>query len=412
MIDFAYQSMGTRQLDLYWAHFFGDAKPELVACDRTGGSDGFTHSVSVFGLDEYDRPYGTSTISGGDSLVDGLIVYLCIGNNGSASLLYQEKHAVFHGGSDGNVDDITGTLYRVNANGSMGTEWTFSYSDRSQYPGDRTFSDTKEAKLKQFNKVIILYDYDKPNGAAGSIWSPEKKKAPDTTYTVSGGNLMIGTLKQGEKFYFKGVVTAKNGTIRRTWGGIYTSDDVPVQEFFFDVGGSSFDIAKTFDYKLRMAQIPAGRYTYRIMVEDEKGVQACAVEMYFTIAAKETQPPTSQEGTTGQSSSGDAETTYSVSGEKSPSGTLKQGEKFYFKGVVTAQNGTIRSTWGGIYTPDCGIVQEYSFDVDAASFDIAKTFDYKLRMAKIPAGDYFYQVWAEDDQGISTCVIEKWFTLE
>lgn len=90
-----------------------------------------------------------------------------------------------------------------------------------------------------------------------------------------------------------------------------------------------------------------------------------------------------------------------ISGEVSPSGTLKQGSNFGLRGTITTDCGKITSVTGSILDSSGNTVsgQSRTYAPNAASFNIRTTINNDLIFNNLPAGSYKYYVKAVAKNG-------------
>ena len=91
----------------------------------------------------------------------------------------------------------------------------------------------------------------------------------------------------------------------------------------------------------------------------------------------------------------------SISGEVSPSGTLKQGGNFGLRGTISTDCGKITSVTGSILDSSGNTVsgQSKTYTPNTTSFDIRTTINNSLIFNKLPAGSYTYYVKAVAKNG-------------
>ena len=104
-----------------------------------------------------------------------------------------------------------------------------------------------------------------------------------------------------------------------------------------------------------------------------------------------------------------------ISGEVSPSGTLKQGSNFGLRGAITTDCGKITSVTGSILDSSGNTVsgQSKTYMPNAASFDIRTTLNNDLIFNKLPAGSYTYYVKAVAENGTQSAqwTLSRKFTI-
>lgn len=97
----------------------------------------------------------------------------------------------------------------------------------------------------------------------------------------------------------------------------------------------------------------------------------------------------------------DKKPTVTISGEVSPSGTLKQGGNFGLRGTISTDCGKITSVTGSILDSSGNTVsgQSKTYTPNTTSFDIRTTINNSLIFNKLPAGSYTYYVKAVAKNG-------------
>lgn len=104
-----------------------------------------------------------------------------------------------------------------------------------------------------------------------------------------------------------------------------------------------------------------------------------------------------------------------ISGEVSPSGTLKQGSNFGLRGTITTDCGKITSVTGSILDSSGNTVsgQSKTYTPNTTSFDIRTTINNNLIFNKLPAGSYTYYVKAVAENGTQSAqwTLSRKFTV-
>jgi len=320
------------------------------------------------------------------------------------------------------IDPIDGkrkSLFDVQPSG-VGTRWTAANLDICGNPKGYA--------------CCVLYKANSENIL------PEKEAA-ESKFTLSGEQSPSGDYPLGEKFFFKGMISSVYA-IKSVYGGIFDASGHEVQTKSYAPNTTTFDIAKTLDYMIRMAKLPVGDYVYAVCAQDIKGYNSMVIQREFTIvdgkAAKPAATPTpgptdapvirqpqgatpapdaTPEPTPAQATATPTPTAtpyealkVTVSGEESPSGSYAAGTKFYFKGVLSA-NKNMESVYGGIFSIDGKEVQCASYSCNTTSFDVYKTFDRMIRMGKLTVGDYIYAIYAIEPNGLASEVIVSTFRI-
>lgn len=320
------------------------------------------------------------------------------------------------------IDPIDGkkkSLFDVQPGGS-GTRWTPENLDICGSPKDYA--------------CCVLYKANSEN-----ILPAEE--AAESKFTLSGEQSPSGDYLLGEKFYFKGMISSVYA-IQSVFGGIFDAGGQEVQVKSYTPNTTNFDIAKTLDYMIRMAKLPAGDYVYAVCAEDAKGYFEMVIQHAFRIvdgkaaqpaatptpsrtdapATSEPQgatpaPEATPEPTPAQATAAPTPTAtpyealkVTISGEESPSGSYAAGTKFYFKGILSS-NKVMESVYGGIFSIDGKEVQCASYPCNTTSFDLYKTFDRMIRMGKLPVGEYIYAIYAIEPNGLASEVIVSTFRI-
>ncbi len=360
------------------------------------------------------------------SLYQGGYAIIIEGPGSTFTAKLRKRHYVPVVAADGKnvwiIDPIDGkkkSLFDVQPGGS-GTRWTTENLEICGSPKDYA--------------CCVLYKAD-----------PKKmlpaKEAAKSKFTLSGEQSPSGDYPLGEKFYFKGMISSAYA-IKSVYGGIFDASGREVQVKSYTPNTTTFDIAKTLDYMIRMAKLPVGDYVYAVCAEDTKGYNEMVIQRDFTIVEQKAAQPatTATPGTTDAPATSNQEsatpapsatpestpaqataaptptaTPYetlkvTVSGEDSPSGSYAAGTKFYFKGILNA-NKVMESVYGGIFSSDGKEVQCATYPCNGTTFDIYKTFDRMIRMGKLPVGDYIYVIYAIDTDGLASEVIVSTFQI-
>lgn len=111
------------------------------------------------------------------------------------------------------------------------------------------------------------------------------------------------------------------------------------------------------------------------------------------------------------SDSPDVESHISVSDARYPEGELHFGEIFSVAGVINS-NYPLRTVYGGVYYEDHSPASEIlDFYPNSTRFDLYESMDWDLKFDTLATGTYLYSIYAEDDHGFTTKVIESHFTV-
>lgn len=221
--------------------------------------------------------------------------------------------------------------------------------------------------------VIIAVGFSVPSFAA--------------SLTLSGATYPT-TLKQGDPFIAKGVITS-DCDITKVVIGAYNSSGKAEFEYTGLPGEKSYDINNV-DYLLTFSKLGIGSYTYKIVASDEKNSNVVLLQKNFTVRSTA------------------AVNTLKLTGENYPT-TIEQGEGYSVKGIISSDY-TITKVVIGAYRSDGAVGFEYSAAPQSKSFNIYSV-DYSLTFSKLGAGTYTYKITASDTEVSGVVLLRKTFTV-
>lgn len=209
-----------------------------------------------------------------------------------------------------------------------------------------------------------------------------------TTMKLTGATYPT-TLKQGDPFVAKGVITS-DYYIRKVVIGVYNSSGAAEFDYTGLPGEKSYDINNV-DYLLSFSKLKNGSYTYKIVASDDNSSDVVLLNKSFTVTS------------TGQTAS-----TLKITNAKYPD-TLDVGEGFSATGIVSS-NYNITKIVIGAYKADGTKGFEYVTNPNAKSYDV-KDADYSLPFSKLSAGSYTFKIVASDTQTSNVELLSKAFTV-
>lgn len=218
-------------------------------------------------------------------------------------------------------------------------------------------------------------------GNAGSA------KAATSYFSVSG--LSAPTqLVTGQSFKLKGTIKSKTKTkMTSVTVGITSSEGkwITGGKASANPKATSYSISKL-NSKIKFGSLSNGTYYYKITAKDKSGHSSTLNNSMFTVS------------------------TMYITGYSVPS-NYYYGKSFTVKGKVQAAN-KLTSVKVGVTSSAGKYVSTYSKTKSpkSTSFNIA-TVDSSIKFGKIPAGTYYYKIWAKDSKGNSETLVNEKFTV-
>ncbi len=158
-----------------------------------------------------------------------------------------------------------------------------------------------------------------------------------------------------------------------------------------------YNLNATFDLHLGFRGLSLGNYIYRIEATDVRNFSQTVIEKSFSIVEKET-----------------AASDIHIYGATYPTGTLRQGKGFSFKGAIFSTHKLVQ-VWGGIYKAE-GSAGEYnnefvfSENPQKTSYNIAN-IDSQIVFGNLPEGEYVFKVAAKDESDYQVELINSTFRI-
>ena len=215
--------------------------------------------------------------------------------------------------------------------------------------------------------------------------------------TVTDESVQSDEFPQGSGFSIRGMITSTY-RLASVKGGVYLPDGTPTSVIYEDSPNSAmYNLNATFDLHLGFRGLSLGDYVYRIEATDVRNFSRTVIEKSFSIVDKEI-----------------AASDIHVYGATYPTGTLRQGKGFSFKGAIFSTRQLVQ-VWGGIYKAE-GSVSEYnnefvfSENPQKTSFNIANV-DSQIVFGNLPVGDYVFKVSAKDESDYEVELIHSPFRI-
>ena len=202
---------------------------------------------------------------------------------------------------------------------------------------------------------------------------------------------------KGSGFSIRGMI-ASTYRLVSVKGGVYNTDGTPTSVYYEDSPYKTmYDLNTTFDWHLGFRGLACGEYIYRIEATDLRGFTATVIEKAFSIVEAEMAP-----------------SDIHIYGATYPTGTIRQGKGFSFKGAIFSTHKLV-NVQGGIFKEEgssCEYNNEFVFSVnpEKTSFNIAN-FDSLITFGSLPVGEYFFKVSAKDEWGYETELIQSPFRI-
>lgn len=258
-----------------------------------------------------------------------------------------------------------------------------------------------------FSRSFTVAPAEQPAEEPPAEEPPAKEPDQKPVITISGEVSPAGALTLGSNFGLRGVISTDCGVITSVNGYILNStsgNSVSGQHGYYTPNTATFNIRSTINNDLIFEDLSIGSYTYCLVITAENGTESSTL----TISR-----PFTVEAPAGASYQ---KPTITVSGEVSPSGTLRQGSNFGLRGTISTDCGKIILCRGYILEVvdgDSRIRQRCEYTPNAASIDIRTTINNNLIFDQLPPGSYKYYVLviAENGSESTTYYFSRPFTV-
>lgn len=200
-----------------------------------------------------------------------------------------------------------------------------------------------------------------------------------TLPVISVTNGPSGTLTKGEKFFFRGKITSQTPitsatvSITRVGGSVVQTQTVNPMKTNVDFLNDGLD-------NLKFGELDTGAYTFKLTATNSAGTSTWSNS--FNI------------------SGGPSPSTLAINMTSAPSGTLRQGAKFYCRGTISS-NYTISSVTTRITASGGSTVQTLTVYPNKLTVDILNDGLDELKFAELKPGAYTLEYIAVDSSGKS-----------
>lgn len=297
----------------------------------------------------------------------------------------------------GEAFHVRGTVSSTNSNITSLTVGVYDTAD-TQKTGTTVSPNAKTYDLQNVDDAVAIsklevgtytYRITATNGAG--TW-----KLVDETFTVTGEEsdlLTIDnytyptTLKQGSTFSVRGTVTSERSNITSLTVGVYDAAGTMATGKTVSPNALQYNLQNV-DSSVSFGSLVAGTYHYRVIATNAAGTTTL-LDKEFTVTA---------EGS-------DALT---ITDYNYPT-TLKYGESFSIRGLVTSESSNITSLSAAIYDTADDLKSSLTVNPNKTSYYLEDMVG-KLAFSSMSPGTYYYRVVATNAAGAVTLLNQK-FTV-
>lgn len=225
-----------------------------------------------------------------------------------------------------------------------------------------------------------------------------KKNAADPTFDrieISGASTLPESIKAGESFSVRGVVTSGLSNLEAVSVAIYTETLERVTGATVRPDAKTYDLSKL-DNLIAFSTLSEGRYIYRITATNGSNTNFVVEETYFNVTAG-TQPVQTSD-------------TLTAEGITAIPETIKQGSVLNIKGTVTSASSDITYLICGIYDMSGKFISGRMLSPKTKSFDLSR-LDRYVAFDKLPAGEYAFAVLATNASNSNAALVNTKFTV-
>ena len=310
--------------------------------------------------------------------------YIIAGNISSRYTIAQVFGGVY------NADTMAKVLYCEDTPNSN------TYDLRAKFDNELTFNTLPEGRY--IYRITVRTVQDDVVVAESNFTVGGGKSTPSAgtlNINVSDKIVPMGNLEQGKPYIIGGFLNS-NYAITQVYGGVYSADGKTSVLYCEDTPNTTtYNLKTKFDNMLTFNKLTAGSYIYRITAKTAQGEKAVA-ESTFTVGKSNT--------------NGQTAPVVTVSGKKTPTGTIALGNYYIIGGVINS-NTAISQVFGGVYSADGTTKVLYCEDSpNSATYDLSKKFDNELTFNKLTAGKYIYRITVKTAQN-EIVVAESEFTV-
>ena len=195
--------------------------------------------------------------------------------------------------------------------------------------------------------------------------------APASQMSISGQTQPTGTLKLGSYFDIRGIISS-TFPISQVTAGVYNANgSATAQVKTVSPNTTSYNLVNIDSY-IKFNLLSAGSYVYKVIATDTNGKSFTLVSSNFSVAAPAA--------------------TYSISGNKYPSGNLTYGKGFGIYGTITSNLPLNTVTVGVYYTNGTATKQVRTISTSSTSCNIGTYFDPYIIFNNLSRGSYVYKI--------------------
>lgn len=200
------------------------------------------------------------------------------------------------------------------------------------------------------------------------------------------------TLKEGQSFGLKGVVSSEKTKIVRLVAGVFNESGKMVTGRSWNPNAKSIDLRWYVNPYVKFGTLSAGTYTYKITATNGS-MQKTLLSKTFEVTPK---PPVPDD--------------LKASGCNYPT-TLIKGKGFALRGVITSQTSNITKLSVGVYDKDGKMLTGRSWNPKAKIVDLKWAANPFVKFGKLTVGTYTYKITVKNASGQKTLVNEEFEVL-
>ena len=246
--------------------------------------------------------------------------------------------------------------------------------------------------MKRIISVILAVSMISGMSGFQTVYAVES----DSEITISDETMPEGLLKEGESFGLRGIISSKYNLSKVDAEICIQNTENTVQYASANPDTTTFNINPDINYSILFRNLERGSYTYILNAEDVKGYKKNLIKSDFEIV--DINDITS-----------DSEIT--ISDETMPEGTLKEGESFGLRGIISSKYNLSKVDAEIRIQNTDKSVQYTSVNPDATTFNINPDINYSIVFRNLERGSYTYILNAEDIKGYKKNLVKSDFRI-
>ena len=322
------------------------------------------------------------TLTGGTQVPTSMAVGKCLTVKGVVTSQTSAMKALTVGVYDSNGKFVTGKTINPSAK-SYDLSKLDAYVEFNKLPAGTYTYAVIASNASQTNYALVSKKFTVGSG----------KTAASDKLTITGGTQVPTSLAVGKCLTVKGVVTSQTSAMKALTVGVYDSNGKFVTGKTIDPSAKSYDLSKL-DAYVEFNKLPAGTYTYAVIVSNASQTNYALVSKKFTVGS----------GTTAASDK------LTITGGTQVPASLAVGKCLTVKGVVTSQTSAMKALTVGVYDSNGKFVTGKTINPSAKSYDLSK-LDAYVEFNKLPAGTYTYAVIASNASQTNYALVSKRFRI-